>query len=306
MMEENKIEPEVSIIIINWNNYEDTSECLSSLEQIDYTNYNVFVVDNGSKDQSGDILSKEFSWANFIFLEQNVGFAAGNNVAIQKAMEDDPDYILLLNNDTVVFEDFLNKLTQTAEDLDKTIVGGIGLSPCNEEPEPIGKLFLPSIATIIKDSDPEMGSCYEVDCLWGYLMLIPSSFIRKFGGLNEDYFFGFDDVEYCYRARENGWDIVLEPESKIIHKGSSTGGKMNPFRAYHNTRNRFQFVFDNLGYLKILVFIFSFLPLEFIRMTKALNNDNLNLLEIPNIMLYSLLGSFDYLMNREHRPPSSF
>ena len=94
--------PKVFIIILNWNGYQDTVECLQSVRRLTYPSCKVIVVDNGSSDGSAAKLKEEFKEVFYIENKENLGFATGNNVGISYALENGADYILLLNNDTVV------------------------------------------------------------------------------------------------------------------------------------------------------------------------------------------------------------
>ena len=109
--------PTVRIIILNWNGLEDTRECLKSLQRIDYRNYEVVVVDNGSDGDDSVVLKAEFG--DFIQLVQNdrnLGCGEGFNVGILRAMEPpQPDYLVIMNNDIVVAPDFLDHLVTVAE-----------------------------------------------------------------------------------------------------------------------------------------------------------------------------------------------
>ena len=113
--------PNVVIIILNWNGFQDTKECLDSLFKINYGNYRIYLVDNGSTDGSLEKLNSEFGKnKNLVILPtgKNLGFAGGNNFALRKALEDKEqkyDYFLLLNNDTIVETDFLSELVLAAE-----------------------------------------------------------------------------------------------------------------------------------------------------------------------------------------------
>jgi GT2 family glycosyltransferase len=109
------IEPKVGIVIINWNGLSDTIECLRSLENIRYHNYNVIVVDNNSYGNDAATLKNEFSNIKLIELKKNLGFANANNVGILIALSEKADYILLLNNDTIVDADFLLEMIKIAE-----------------------------------------------------------------------------------------------------------------------------------------------------------------------------------------------
>jgi len=108
--------PKVSIIILNWNGLKDTIECLESLKKITYPNYEVIVVDNDSKGNDADILEERYkNYIRVIRNKENLGFAGGNNVAIRQVLkEEKSDYILLLNNDTIVEPNFLEELIKIA------------------------------------------------------------------------------------------------------------------------------------------------------------------------------------------------
>jgi GT2 family glycosyltransferase len=109
--------PSVGIILINWNNYEDSHKCFTSLKQLDYPNYEVILVDNDSKDGSGKKLQSEFeNFAHFIFSDKNLGFSGGNNLGIRYALNQGHDYVMELNNDTEVEPDFLSKLIASIDD----------------------------------------------------------------------------------------------------------------------------------------------------------------------------------------------
>ena len=107
--------PTVSIIVLNWNGKHDTVECLESLSHISYPNYEVIVVDNGSTDGSVEQFKARYPEITVIENQDNLGFAEGNNVGIRAALQEDTEYVLLLNNDTIVDPRFLDELINVAE-----------------------------------------------------------------------------------------------------------------------------------------------------------------------------------------------
>jgi len=117
--------PKVAIIILDWNGWPDTEECLRSLQKLDYPDFEIILIDNGSKQRFPDIGS-QFDDLRIIQVknEKNLGFTGGNNQGIEMAMDREVDYVLLLNNDTVVESDFLSKMLAAGE-ADKR-VGMIG------------------------------------------------------------------------------------------------------------------------------------------------------------------------------------
>ena len=112
--------PRVAIVIINWNTYQLTLECLKSLVKCNYKNKTIFLVDNGSHDGSGDKIALEFPKINYIKNATNKGFTGANNIALREILKQDFNYALLLNNDTEVKPDFLNHLLDCIES-DKTL-----------------------------------------------------------------------------------------------------------------------------------------------------------------------------------------
>lgn len=252
--------PKVGIIILNWNNYPDTSKCIDSLQDISYENHRIFVVDNNSTDGSRSKLKREYPDCEFIFKNKNTGFSSGCNEGIKKALASGCEYILLLNNDTVVSENFLTPLVDTIERNDKVgIVGGVIYYHDSEQIWYAGgslskyKVKSPH-NTLIKSNE-----AYHTGFVTGALMLMSDDFLDEVGLLNETYFFGMDDKDICWRAKRNGWDLMVNPDSKIEHKVGATSGADSPFQAYHTTWNRFHFAHENLAFENSVVFYLYFL-----------------------------------------------
>jgi hypothetical protein len=106
--------PLVYIITINWNGIDDTIECLDSLKGITYPNCKIIVVDNGSKNNQAEKIKEKFRNIELIKNKKNEGFVIANNQGIKLALKNGADYILLLNNDTIIKNDFLNILIEYA------------------------------------------------------------------------------------------------------------------------------------------------------------------------------------------------
>ncbi|GAA0276020.1 glycosyltransferase family 2 protein [Halobacterium noricense] len=291
--------PEVAIIILNWNNYEDTARCLSSLEDVNYPNYTIYVVDNASSDNSLQRLHEDYPWCRFIENSENQGFAGGCNRGIERALEDGMDHVLLLNNDTIVSSTFLKPLIKTVECNEKVaLVGGI-IEYMNEEGLwYAGSTFNPTLAksghqTTIKDTKP-----YHTEHVTGALMLLSGEFIVNGNYLDEDYFFGYEDVEISWRARRNGWKTLVAPDSCIQHEVSSTAGFRSPFKFYHATRNRMKFA-QNLTLYKQVVFYTFFMLTRLIRAAQWYSS-------FPGRIKAIGKGIVDHLLGRPPRKPDEF
>ena len=112
------MEPKVFIIVLNWNNWSDTIGCLESLNKANYPNFEIVVVDNGSKEKMKIPVLQPGRYSPKIkvfYNKKNLGFSGGNNIGINYALNQGADYALLLNNDTIVDNNFLNELIEAAE-----------------------------------------------------------------------------------------------------------------------------------------------------------------------------------------------
>jgi len=245
-----KVAPRVSMIILNWNNYQATKECLESLKKIAYPNCEVIMVDNGSTDKSGERLKKEFPQYTFIYNESNLGFAEGNNVGIRYALKWGADYVLLLNNDTIVDPGFLGPLVAIAEAGGQIGVVGpmIYFYDAPEVIQSIGakiNLWRGSHAIIgIREVDKgQYNKPMEVGYVSGAALLAKRQVLEDIGLLDPEYFLYVEEVDWCFRATKAGYRIMAIPESKIWHKVSaSTGGTKSLTYAYYATRNRILFM----------------------------------------------------------------
>ena len=104
--------PSVTVIVLNWNGKDLTIECLESLKQVNYSNFNILVVDNGSTDGSVELLKEKFSEVSILVLEKNLGYAGGNNRGFDSLKHDQPEFVIFLNNDTIVDENFIEPLVE--------------------------------------------------------------------------------------------------------------------------------------------------------------------------------------------------
>ncbi|MEO0077060.1 MAG: glycosyltransferase family 2 protein [candidate division WOR-3 bacterium] len=233
----------LSIIIVNYNSKSHILSCLKSLSDIGQVkDYEVFVVDNSSTDDSVSAIEKLYPWVKLIKNNRNLGFAKANNQAIKLAQG---EYILLLNPDTVVVNDAINK---TINFMDRNL--DISAVSCRVElangkldpachrgfPTPwaslcyflgLEKLFPKSRLFGQYHMTYKLFSVpHEIDVPSGCFFLIRRSTVEKIGLLDEDYFLFGEDVDWAYRIKQAGGKIYFYPDAKIIHyKGTSSGIK---------------------------------------------------------------------------------
>jgi len=305
--------PRISIIILNWNGWRDTVECLESLYRISYPFYDVVVLDNGSQDQSlanirrylaGNLpVSSNFfeytaenkpinvlEYTNseaenaggreieiaglpsnrklvLIGNNKNYGFAEGNNIGIRYALEFlEPNYILLLNNDTVVDKNFLSELVDAARN-DKQVgfagpkvyfydFGGrhdvINVAGSRLDMHR-GRLIRIGAGEVDNGQYEDLA---EMDYVEGSCMLAQSEMLRKIGLLKSNYFAYWEETDLCCRGAKFGSKSLYVPKSKIWHKiGSSSDSS---FRLYHMTRNKLWFMKQNAKGKDLAIFLLYF------------------------------------------------
>lgn len=245
------LSPKVGIIVLNWNGWRDTIECLASLSTLTYDNHQIYVVDNASTDGSETHLSAWHPGLRILQSGANLGWSGGNNVGIQTALAEGCEHILLLNNDATVRPDMLDQLVAAAELPTAGALGSLILSA--DEPnlaEFAGTVIDPSshfprqISGPADDVDPAPTASIAVK---GCSMLLTGTALARVGLLPDEYFLNYDETDWCYRATAAGLINYLVPSSIVFHKGAvAFQGTATPLYRYFIVRNRLLFAHRNL------------------------------------------------------------
>jgi GT2 family glycosyltransferase len=226
-------EMDVSIVIVSWNTRDILQGCLRSIyEQTQEVSFEIFVVDNNSRDGSAEMVRSEFPTVRLIENAQNRGFAAANNQGLRLASG---RYMLLLNPDTVILDDAISRCVRYA-DLHSD-VGVVGCQVLEGEnrisntgfsfPTPWNVfLALSGLSRTFPRSRifgwPELGwwnrdSEQDVDVVAGMFMLVRREAIAEVGLLDESYFVYSEETDWCYRFAQAGWRRVFIPSARIVH-----------------------------------------------------------------------------------------
>ena len=273
------MEPKVSIILLNWNGAKISFDCIITLiKKTSYSNYNIIFVDNGSHDDSVEVIQNNFPNVDIIKNKTNLGFPKGMNVGMRYAKDKyNPDYYLLLNNDLLFFEKkWLRELVFSFKNKKIGIANPVLLYP-NKEIQRIGSkikndkdLIINSVTSIPEKINLEFRKkkLREIDLFLGACFLIKSDLIKEIGFLDERYSpYLIEDLEYSYRAKKAGYKIVTVTSSNVIHLFHETfntqiiiNKKKDIQRVYVVLRNSFLFSLDYLGWIKSF---FLTLPLLF-------------------------------------------
>lgn len=265
------MDKKVFIILLNYKGVEDTLECVKSLDNIEYNNYEIVIVDNNSPDNSFDILNEKLGPKHHIISSgKNGGFAYGNNVGINFAMDNGADYVLLINNDTTVEKDFLKELVKSLE-LDEFYGIATGLILNYYDKSKVwfagGEINWDRFYGYHLNENDNVNNISlnerKITFATGCLMLIKREVIDKVGCLPEEYFMYYEDVDYCAKIQEEGYNIIYNPKSVIYHKISAASGEAeSPFSIKWNTKNRIRFMqkykhrLSMISYIKLMSFFY--------------------------------------------------
>ncbi|KYG82598.1 glycosyltransferase family 2 protein [Roseivirga echinicomitans] len=243
----------IAIILVNWNAYDLTVRCISSLEDTGFPSINIFLVDNASADNSGPRLRERFKEVTFIQNIENLGFTGGNNVAITRALDAGFEYIMLLNNDTEVTESFLEPLLLTLEGNVKVAAVQPLILELNRKDfiwsagGDTDRFFGLSKTRFLYQELDTVRSSIKLDTDWitGCCILARSSVIRQIGALDNKFFAYHEDVDWSIRMRKAGYELKVAPESVIFHLSMASlksdtkqkEGFLSPFMHYLHARN---------------------------------------------------------------------
>lgn len=226
----------VAIIIVNYNGLADTLDCIKSVKK-DSMSATIFVVDNGSRLDESVAIKEHFPEVRTIRSDVNLGFAGGNNVAIKEALKENFDYIMLLNNDTVIDERMIENLFEIANDHTVALPNMYYF----DYPDTLwfggGKIhrFCGKVSHLQNVSTVP----YEINFATGCCFLAHRSIFEKVGLLSENYFMYCEDVDFSIRLIRAGITIKMVPNAKLWHKVAKSSPKNgSAFRIYYNTRNR--------------------------------------------------------------------
>lgn len=236
----------VAIVLVNYNSYEDTLECVNSLNQISYPNKEIIVVDNNSV-KSSLVSLKTIKNITLIESEHNGGFAYGNNIGIKHALNNEADYVLLLNNDTTVKEDVIEQLLEPFKDSTVGITTGKILYYTNRERIwAMGGIINWKLFVGYNGYTNELDNdslCYQpTEFINGCCMMIKKEVFEKIGMLDESYFMYYEDLDYCIKVKEK-YQLYINSKAIIYHKVSATSGLNSPFQLEWVTRSHLKFMY---------------------------------------------------------------
>jgi GT2 family glycosyltransferase len=232
--------PLVSIIIVNYNGRNLLENCFKSLEKVIYSNFEIILVDNNSDDDSIQYIKENYPETMVIKLDENYGFAKPNNIGSEKAKG---QYLLFLNNDTIVTPNFIDELVNAIEDDPQIGICQSLLLKSNDEVDSSGD-FVDDIG-IAFSSHEKSSKIREILSAKGASMIMRKSLFVKLGGFDEKFFVSFEDVDLGWRSWIIGCKVVLIPRSVVYHLGGQTAKEMKKEIAFHGFKNQLAMKFTN-------------------------------------------------------------
>jgi hypothetical protein len=242
------------MILLTWNQCQLTTECLDSLAEMDYPadRLQIIVCDNGSQDNTAAIIRERYPHVVLIENGENLGFAEGNNVGIRYALQGKADYVMLLNNDTLVDRAMLNELLRVADS--DAMVGIVGPKMLYyDQPDVIwcagNKIDWQDGDTLRLQADEHDDSSAdaprEVDFITGCAICLRRHVIDQIGTLDPRFFIYYEETDWCVRAQAAGWRILYVPRARLLHKVSMAMGPTSPATEYYMNRNVLLFLAKN-------------------------------------------------------------
>lgn len=233
--------------MLNWNTPEMTIECVNSVLASKYQNFKINVIDNGSKDDSFSLIKAAFNNKISIFkIENNIGYAMGMNYALEKAADQSPDYILIMNNDTVISEYAISHLVDAARRYKNkcVVTGKIYHFNDKNRLQTVGSKFKNSkiLSEKIGYNEIDVGQYDEErvrDMIDDIFMLLPLMIYKKTCGFSPCFFMNYEQTDLVLRIKKLGYQAIYTPKAKLWHKGSfSTGGIGNPYMMFWEGKSR--------------------------------------------------------------------
>lgn len=267
----------VSLITINYNSLDVTVEMLDSVRKLSYSNLEVIVVDNASRENPQAFLEKNYPEVIFIRSEQNLGFSGGNNLGIQQAKG---DYFFFINNDTELIEGSIELLLDCFGRIDALgavspliyhhpdVHGQKGALIQYAGTTPVNPITARNRTIGAGEIDKgQFNEALPTPYVHGAAMMVPRTVVEAVGMMPEEFFLYYEELDWCEHIRKAGFKIYIEPKAKIYHKESVSVGKMSTLKTFYLNRNRILFTRRHRS--KSELFLFS-LFLIFVTIPKNL------------------------------------
>ena len=226
--------PHVVVVVLTWNGLDDLTTCLESFTCVEYPNYKVLVVDNGSEDNTGAVVRERYPWVTLIENGTNLGYVGGNNVGMRYALEHAADYVFILNNDTKMTANVLTELVRVMQGDPRIAITGSKNLLMADPTQTWAKYGVlnwgPMLSKLVGRYAPDTpeDSPKDVDWVIGNGCLMRREALERVGLFDEAFFQVHEDIDWSTRAREAGYRIVYVDTVGIHHKGAGSAAAERP------------------------------------------------------------------------------
>ena len=258
--------PKIYLIVLNWNDKELSRKCLSSIEKVSYSNYEVLIVDNNSEDGSVEFFKQHFPNYDILALKDNLKYAGGNNAAVDYLQPNEEDYLVFINNDTIVSSDFLDHLIDPflndpnciisvpkilfAMDINKIWYAGGLVNMWKGTIDHIG----------IRNFDaPRYSFMMETDYATGCCLCISYTDFEKLNYFDTTFNMYCEDVDLSIRAKKMNRKIVYSPKSIILHSVSQSLGENSLKKIRNKLSGQVKLFWKHASGLQIITLTFHWL-----------------------------------------------
>lgn len=262
----------VAIIIVNWNGLNLLKNCFDGIKNQSFYNFDLYFVDNNSIDESVLYVEKVFPKAKIMRLDKNYGFAKANNIAIKKALlSKNIEFIVCLNNDTLVHREWLEQLVKSAESKQYEhnkigMVASKSYFPDNTIQNAGIEIiknkkgwYIEAVARGANEDDKKNNEYNSSKLIFGpsgNSALYTSKMLSEIGLFDDDFFAYMEDVDLALRAQNKGYSCLYCPNSTLIHYHSKTSRTASPFKAFYSKRNLYLMGIKNFSLLELINLIF--------------------------------------------------
>lgn len=231
----------VSVVVLNWNGWQDTITCLESLQRMDYPDFELLVVDNASSNDSVDQIKKAMPGVELLQTGANLGFGGGCNAGIRHALDKGADYIWLVNSDAVADPGALAAMVRIADK--NPALGSVGSVLYEADQLDKIQLWGGARVNLWTGQSRHQLSCGPLDFISGASVLFRSAAIEEVGFFDQKTFFMYwEDTDLHFRLRKAGWQLAVAGDSRLWHKQSASLGKQSALLDQYFTQSGIRFL----------------------------------------------------------------
>lgn len=276
--------PPVWAIVLMYGGEEITAACIDSLLEQTYPALTVLLVDNASPDGSGVRLRDRYRHIRYLNTGANLGYAGGNNRGMRHALDQGAEYLLVLNNDTIVEPKCVEALVASAQQAPKKV--GVVSPKILFHDDPARIWFAGGDYSVVRalgvhrremelDDPAESPRLEEMSFATGCCFLMPAGVARETGGFREEYFMYCEDLELSLRLMRSGHTLYYQPAARLRHRQKFTRALPSPFAAQHRDRNRRRLVREHYNATQRAAFALWFYPTRVVRLLQYVLQGNL-------------------------------